>query len=118
MPWLPEAPPGPANPGGPSTPSGPVSPFAPIVSHVSEVILPQSTLMPLILPLLLMQMVSVSAWPLLGRAAMNNIAAAVVPTIQRHANFEEAGILTPSLFFCPLAVLRSYNEIIHPLLQP
>src|SRR5260370_24723114 len=74
--------------------------------------------MPLILPLLLMQILSISAWPVLGRAAMNNIAAAVVPTIQRHANFEKAGMLTPSIFFCPLAVLRSDNEIIHPLLHP
>src|SRR5260370_13505565 len=74
--------------------------------------------MPLILSLLLMQILSISAWPVLGRAAMNNIAAAVVPTIQRHTNFEKAGMLTPSIFFCPLAVLRSDNEIIHPLLQP
>src|SRR5260370_19812773 len=74
--------------------------------------------MPLILPWPLMQIVSVSAWPILGIAAMNSIAAAVVPTIQRHANFEEAGMLTPSIFFCPWAVLRSDDELIYLLLQP
>jgi hypothetical protein len=84
------------------------------VSEVPE----QETLMPLILPLPLMQIVSVSAWPTLGSAAMNSIAAAVVPTIQRHADFEEAGMLTPSIFFCPLAVPRSDNDLIHPLPQP
>src|SRR6266478_7232319 len=118
MPAAPAAPCAPANPGGPVTPSGPVSPCGPTVCHSSEVIPPQSTLMPLILPLELMQILRSSARPTLGSAASNSIAAAVVPTIQRHASFEEAGMLTPSIFFCPLAVPRSDSELIHPLPQP
>jgi hypothetical protein len=78
------------------------------VSEVPE----QGTLTPLILPLEEMHIVSVAAWPTLGSAARSNIAAAVVPTIQRHANFREAGMLTPSIFFCPLAVRRSAIEVI------
>src|SRR5713101_8053044 len=111
-PGAPAAPCGPSSPGGPVTPSAPVGPWGPTVSQVSEVREPQGTLIPLILPLEAIQIVSVAAWPTLGSAASNSNAAAVVPTIQRHANFGEAGMLTPSIFFCPLAVHRSDNEVI------
>jgi hypothetical protein len=75
--------------------------------------------MPLTLPLpLLIQIDKVCAWPTPGSATKPIIEAAVAPTIQRHANFKEAGMLTPSIFFCPLAVPRSANELIHPLPQP
>src|SRR4029077_1246306 len=74
------------------------------------------TLTPLIFPLPLTHIVSVSAWPTLGSIARHSIAAAVVPTIQRHANFGEAGMLTPSIFFCLSAVPPSNNDFIPPLL--
>src|ERR1019366_1813156 len=75
--------------------------------------------MPLTLPLpLLIQIDKVCAWPTPGSATKPIIAAAVAPTIQRHANFKEAGMLTPSIFFCPLAIPRSANDLIHPLPQP
>ncbi len=75
--------------------------------------------MPLIKPLLfLIQIDKVAAWPTPGSATRLIIAAAVPPTIQRHANFKEAGMFTPSVFFCPSAAPRSANELIHPLPQP
>ena len=43
-------------------------------------------------------------------------ATAVAPTIQRHENFKEAGMLTPSIIFCLPALLRSDRNFISVLL--
>jgi hypothetical protein len=73
--------------------------------------------MPSILPSLVLTQISIfSARPMPGSAIRLTIAAAVAPTSQRRANFKEAGMLTPSIFFCPTALLHSDRNFIALLL--